>query len=54
MIDRRIATRREAADYLRCTERHIDRMTRDGRLKAFKMGRSVRFWMSDIHALLAA
>jgi len=51
--DRRIATRREAADFLRCTERHLDRMTRDGRIKSFRVGRSVRFWMSDLHALIS-
>ena len=54
MIERRIATRREAAEYLRCTERHVDRLTKAGRLKAFRMGHSVRFWIADLDALLAA
>lgn len=50
----RVATRREAADYLRCTERTLDRMTRAGRLKSFRIGRCVRYWVSDLDALLAA
>jgi excisionase family DNA binding protein len=52
MNERKIATKREAADYLRCTERHIDVMRKDGRLKSFRMGHGVRFWMSDLMALL--
>lgn len=52
-MERRIATRREAAEYLRCTERTIDTMARDGRLKSFKIGRGgVRFWLSDLNSLL--
>lgn len=33
--------RREASRYLRCSQKTIDRLIRNGRIKAFKMGRKV-------------
>jgi excisionase family DNA binding protein len=50
----KIATRREAAEFLRTTERTVDRMTRSGRLKSFRLGRGVRYWLADLEAMLAA
>lgn len=48
---RRFATRREAAERLRVTERTIDRWTRAGRLKTVRVGRLVRYELTDIDAL---
>jgi excisionase family DNA binding protein len=54
-MERRVATRREAADYLRVTERYVDKLRHDGRLKSFKIGKGgVRFWLSDLDALMGA
>jgi excisionase family DNA binding protein len=54
MSNRRIFTRREAAEFLRLTERQVDRLTRAGKLKSFKLGgTAVRFWQADLEALFA-
>jgi excisionase family DNA binding protein len=52
MIEKRIATRREAAEFLCCSERKIDRMVQAGKLKSFKIGHGVRFWLADLTSLL--
>ena len=47
-------TKREAAEYLRCTERHVDRMRQAGRLETVKIGgakRTVRFRREAVEAL---
>ncbi len=50
----RYLTRREAGDHLRLNERTIDRMVVVGKLPALKIGRSVRFKLSDLEALASA
>jgi excisionase family DNA binding protein len=52
MTDHKIFTRREAAEFLRVTERQIDRLKRAGKLKSFRVGgTAVRFWRADLEAL---
>ncbi len=47
-----LATRREAALFLRMSESTIKRMTYSGRLKAVRLGTSmVRYRWIDLHAL---
>ena len=53
MTERRYATRRETADMLRVTERTVDRLARAGRLKTHRIGRSVRFLVSNVEALVS-
>jgi excisionase family DNA binding protein len=53
MAQPRLMTRREVADYLRTTERNVDRMRQDGRLPAVRFGTRVRFWSNDIDALFS-
>jgi excisionase family DNA binding protein len=54
MTTNRLATRREAAEFLRCSERQIDRMARDGRLRPHRLGiRGVRFWTRDLEGLIS-
>ena len=46
-------TKREAADYVRCTPRYIENQIRAGRLKALKpTGKLVRIRRSDLDAFL--
>ena len=48
-----ILTKQEAADYLRCTPRYIERQVRAGRLRALKpTGKLVRIRRSDLEAFL--
>lgn len=49
----RFMTRREAADFLRISERSIDRLARAGRLPTCQIGgtRSIRFDSADLIAL---
>jgi excisionase family DNA binding protein len=48
-----ILTKREAANYLRCTLRYLERQIRAGRLKALKpTGRLVRIRRADLDAFL--
>ena len=52
-VDAAILTKREAADYLRCTPRYLERQIRAGRLKALKpTGKLVRIRRADIDAFL--
>jgi excisionase family DNA binding protein len=48
-----ILTKREAANYVRCTPRYIERQIRAGRLKALKpTGKLVRIRRSDLERFL--
>ena len=48
-----ILTKREAANYVRCTPRYLERQIRAGRLKALKpTGGLVRIRRSDVDAFL--
>jgi excisionase family DNA binding protein len=52
-VDAVILTKREAADYLRCTPRYLERQIRAGRLKALKpTGKLVRIRRADLDAFL--
>jgi excisionase family DNA binding protein len=44
--------RRDAARILRCSERKVDRLLRDGRLKFTKVGRSVLICPHSLAALV--
>ena len=50
----RLRTRRETADFLSCTERHVDRLIHDGKLPTIRFGKSVRVWQSAIDSLLTS
>lgn len=43
-----LLTKDEVADRLRQSPRSIERYVKDGKLKAVKVGRSIRFKLSDI------
>jgi excisionase family DNA binding protein len=48
-----ILTKKEAANYVRCTVRYLERQVRAGRLRALKpTGKLVRFFRSDLDAFL--
>jgi len=48
-----ILTKREAAEYIRCTVRYLERQVRAGRLRALKpTGKLVRFFRRDLDAFL--
>ena len=48
-----ILTKQEAAEFLRCTVRYIERQIRAGRLRAMKpTGKFVRIRRSDLEAFL--
>ena len=48
-----VLTKMEAADYIRCSPRYIERMVRAGRLRSLKpTGKLVRFRQSDLDAFL--
>jgi excisionase family DNA binding protein len=48
-----ILTKQEAADYLRCTTRYVERVVRQGRLKAYRpTGKLWRVRLSDLEAFL--
>ena len=48
-----ILTKQEAADYIRCTRRYLERQVTAGRLKALKpTSKMVRFRRSDLEAFL--
>jgi excisionase family DNA binding protein len=53
-VSERYFTRREAADFMRVAERTVDRLLAEGRLKALRIGRSVRIRLSDVESFLAA
>ena len=48
-----ILTKPEAAEYIRCTARYLERQVRAGRLRALKpTGKLVRFFRRDLDAFL--
>ena len=50
-----LLTRKEAADYLRCTPKYIDNQIRAGRLRACKpSGKFVRLYLRDIDTFLSS
>ena len=52
-IDALILTKREAANYIRCTPRYLERQIRAGRLRALKpTGKLVRIRRADLEAFL--
>ena len=52
-VDPVILTKREAANYLRCTPRYLERQIRAGRLKALKpTGKLLRIRRTDLDAFL--
>ena len=52
-VDSVILTKGEAADYVRCTTRYLERQIRGGRLKALKpTGKLVRIRLRDLDAFL--
>jgi excisionase family DNA binding protein len=52
-VDPVILTKREAANYVRCTPRYLERQIRAGRLKALKpTGKLVRIRRGDLEAFL--
>ena len=48
MVDDKILTLKEIADYLKLTERTLYRLTQGGKLPGFKVGNSWRFRLRDI------
>jgi len=52
-VNSAILTKQEAADFLRCTVRYIERAIKSGRLRACKpTGRLVRIYRRDLDAFL--
>ena len=52
-LDAVILTKREAANYVRCTSRYLERQIRAGRLKALRpTGKLVRIRRADLDAFL--
>jgi excisionase family DNA binding protein len=47
------STKKQLAAFLGVSERTIDRLRRSGLLKAFKLGRLVRFRQEDVEEFLA-
>jgi excisionase family DNA binding protein len=48
-----LRTKQQAADYIQCTPRFLERMVRGGRLRALKpTGKLVRFRQTDLDAFL--
>jgi excisionase family DNA binding protein len=48
-----ILTKQEAADYLRCTTRYVERVVKQGRLRAYRpTGKLWRVRLSDLEAFL--
>src|SRR5262249_50031019 len=53
LINAAILTKTEAAEYIRCTVRYLERQVRAGRLRALKpTGKLVRFFRRDLDAFL--
>jgi len=53
LIHAAILTKTEAAEYIRCTVRYLERQVRAGRLRALKpTGKLVRFFRRDLDAFL--
>lgn len=53
MIDTRLKTPAEAADYMRCSMRTLWEWKASGRLAYYRMGRWVRFSVSDLDDVIA-
>ena len=52
-VNAAILTKVEAANYIRCTPRYLERQIRAGRLKALKpTGKLVRIRLADLNAFL--
>ena len=52
-VNSAILTKQEAANYVRCTTRYLERQIRAGRLRALKpTGKLVRIRRSDLEAFL--
>jgi excisionase family DNA binding protein len=50
-----ILTKREAAIYLKVSQRFLERATKQGRLRAYKIGsKIIRFKANDLEAFLAS
>ena len=47
-------TRRDAADYLRVSERNVDRFIRAGRLPSYRLNGRIRLSVGDLDALIGA
>jgi excisionase family DNA binding protein len=45
-------TRREVAERLKISERHLDSMVKAGRVPCVRFGRAVRFYWNDVVATL--
>jgi excisionase family DNA binding protein len=43
-----LMTLKEAADFLRVSTRTLQRLIKDRRLGAIRVGRQLRFWRSDV------
>ena len=56
MTTKKIMTKREVADFLRVSERQVDRLRQMGRLTCFNLGsaKSLRFNSEDVEALMSA
>lgn len=50
----RLMTVRQASAYLAISERHLWTITRDGRLRSTKLGRSVRYDKAELDRCIAA
>jgi excisionase family DNA binding protein len=46
-------TRKQVAAMFQCSERHIDELRRQGRLKSFPVGRLIRFTRAEIDRFVA-
>jgi excisionase family DNA binding protein len=50
-----LRTKQQAADYIQCTPRYIERMVRGGRLRALKpSGKLIRFRQCDLDSFMAS
>lgn len=47
-----LLTKREAADFLRCSERSVDRYRADGMLRAVKLRGRTLFRLADLETLV--
>ena len=49
-----LLTKAEAAAKLQCSQRHIERLTNEGQLRATRIGRNVRYRVSELRRYLDA
>ena len=52
-IERMAVDRREAAEILRCSYPQIIRLTSDGRIPVYRVGRLVRIRLADLERFMA-